>query len=105
MSASTGQAGRVILYARFTARAGQAQAVAALLSDYAATVREEPGNILFEISCHADTPEAFFVYEEYTDQATFQAHLGAPYGAVFNAALTPLIVERQPQLVFLKPLS
>jgi len=93
---------RVILYASFTARAGSAGAVAALLADYARTVRTEPGNVLFEATHHADAPEAFFVYEEYVDEAAFQAHLAAPYGATFNTALKPLIVEPEAQLVFLK---
>jgi len=93
---------RVILYATFTARAGHAGTVAALLADYAQIVRTEPGNVLFEASYRADTPEAFFVYEEYIDEAAFQAHLDAPYGATFNAALKPLIVEPESQLVFLK---
>jgi len=92
----------VILYATFTARTGHAPAVAALLADYAAKVRAEAGNVLFEASSRVDAPEAFFVYEEYVDEAAFQAHLGAPYGAVFNAALKPLIVEPESQLVFLK---
>lgn len=92
----------VILYATFTASAGNALAVAALLSDYAATVRQEPGNVLFEASCKADQPEAFFVYEEYADEAAFQAHLNAPYGPPFNAALAPLIVEPQSLLTFLR---
>jgi len=105
MSTNTVQPGRVVLYARFTARPGQAQAVAALLADYAAKVRTEPGNRLFEASCRADMPEAFFVYEEYRDEAAFQAHLAAPYGAIFNAALTPLIVEPHSQLVFLAPVG
>jgi len=93
---------RVILYASFTARAGAAETVAALLADYARTVRTEPGNVLFEASYHADAPEAFFVYEEYVDDAAFQVHLAAPYGAAFNAVLKPLIVEPESQLVFLK---
>jgi len=92
----------VILYATFTASAGNALAVAALLSDYAATVRKEPGNVLFEASCKADQPESFFVYEEYADEAAFQAHLNAPYGPSFNAALAPLIVEPQSLLTFLR---
>jgi len=94
----------VILYATFTARAGHAATVAALLADYAQTVCTEPGNVLFEATFHADLSEAFFVYEEYIDDAAFQAHLAAPYGAAFNAALKPLIVESQPRLVFLKPI-
>lgn len=92
----------VILHATFTASAGNAAAIAALLSDYAATVRKEPGNVLFEASCKADQPESFFVYEEYADEAAFQAHLNAPYGAPFNAAITPLILEPQSLLTFLR---
>lgn len=92
----------VVLYATFTASVGNAAAVAALLSDYAAAVRKEPGNVLFEASCKADQPESFFVYEAYTDEAAFQAHLNAPYGVPFNAALAPLIVEPQSLLTFLR---
>lgn len=94
----------VILYATFTASPGNAAAVAALLRDYAASVRKEPGNVLFEASCKLDKPESFFVYEEYADEAAFQAHLNAPYGAPFNAALAPLIVEPQSRLTFLRRL-
>ncbi|MBS0567029.1 MAG: antibiotic biosynthesis monooxygenase [Proteobacteria bacterium] len=91
----------VVLYATFTATAGNAAAVTALLKDYAVAVRREAGNVLFEASCKADEPESFFVYEEYADEAAFQAHLSAPYGASFNAALAPLIVEHQSKLTFL----
>lgn len=92
----------VILYATFTATAGNAAAVAVLLGDYAETVRKEPGNVLFEASCKAEEPESFFVYEKYVDEAAFQAHLSAPYGAPFNAALAPLIIEPQSLLTHLR---
>lgn len=92
----------VILYATFTASAGNVAAVTALLSAYTAAVRKEPGNVLFEALCKADEPESFFVYEEYADEAAFQAHLNASYGAPFNAALAPLIVEPQSRLTFLR---
>lgn len=92
----------VILYATFTAVAGRAAAVATLLRDYAVSVREEPGNVLFEATCRIDEPEAFFVYEEYVDEEAFQAHLNAPYGVPFNAALAPLIVEPQSVLTHLR---
>jgi len=93
---------RVILHATFTARTGKADTVATLLADYAATVRTEPGNLRFDPAQHLDAPEMFFVYEEYRDEAAFQAHLRAPYGVKFNAALNPLIVEPAPQLTFLR---
>ena len=92
----------VILYATFTAAAGNAATVAALLRDYAASVREEPWNVLFEATCKVGDPESFFVYEEYVNEDAFQAHLNAPYGAPFNAALAPLIVEPQSLLTHLQ---
>lgn len=92
----------VILYATFTASAGNAATVAALLGEYAVAVRREPGNVLFEASRNAEDPESFFVYEEYADEVAFQAHLNAPYGASFNASLAPLIVEPQSRLTFLR---
>jgi quinol monooxygenase YgiN len=100
---NTGKTGTsVILYATFTASAGNASAVALLLSDYSARVRKEPGNVLFEASSKADEPESFFVYEEYADEAAFQAHLNAPYGIPFNDRLSSLIVEPRSRLTFLR---
>lgn len=92
----------IILYATFTAKSGNAALVAKLLRGYAENVRKEPGNVLFEATCKSDEPESFFVYEEYADESAFQAHLSASYGAPFNAALAPLIVEPQSRLTFLR---
>ncbi|GAB2962651.1 hypothetical protein GCM10027075_73040 [Streptomyces heilongjiangensis] len=40
----------------------------------------------------------------YRDEDAFQAHLDAPYGGPFNAALAPLIEEDASVLTFLDPL-
>lgn len=92
----------VALYATFTARPGQADTIAGLLEGYAADVRSEPGNRTFEASRLREEPDRFFVYEVYADEAAFAAHLGAPYGATFNAALGPLITEPASELTFLR---
>jgi quinol monooxygenase YgiN len=99
------QAVPVILYATFTATPGNAAKVAEMLRDYAANVRNEPGNVVFEATCKADEPSAFFVYEEYVDEAAFQAHLSAPYGGPFNQSLAPLITEPSSHLTFLRRLT
>ena len=39
--------------------------------------------------------------EAYRDEEAFAAHLAASYGATFNAALVPLIVEDGSVLTFL----
>jgi len=93
----------VVLYAEFTARPGAEDAVAGLVAELTARVREEPGNISFEPSTLRDAPRRWFVYEVYRDEAAFGAHIGAPYGAVFNSALGPLIEEDGSRLTWLSP--
>jgi quinol monooxygenase YgiN len=83
----------VTLYAEFTARPGAEDAVAGLVREFTARVREEPGNVTFEPSTLEAAPRRWFVYEVYRDAAAFQAHIAADYGAAFNSALGPLIVE------------
>lgn len=91
----------VILYAEFTALRGQEQAVADLIEGLARDVHAEPGNEEFTVYRERDEPRRFVVFERYADEDAFQAHLSAPYGAVFNAALGSLIEEDGSQLTFL----
>ncbi|MFF6807925.1 antibiotic biosynthesis monooxygenase [Streptomyces sp. NPDC012616] len=93
------------LLAEFTAREGAQDEVARLIGDYALAVREEEGNIAFDVYTKAAEPRAFWIFEVYRDEDAFQAHLNAPYGGPFNAALTPLIEEPASVLTFLDPLA
>ena len=89
------------LFAEFTARPGNEQSVADLVAGLTAQVRAEPGNLVFEPNTLEVEPRRWFVYEVYVDEAAFQAHITAPYGAVFNAALAPLIEEDGSKLTWL----
>lgn len=91
------------LYAEFTARAGCEEQVRSLVSALALDVRSEPGNLAFAPHTLAESPRRWFVYEEYADDAAFDAHITAPYGLAFNAALAPLIEEDGSQLTWLTP--
>ncbi|MFI6805528.1 putative quinol monooxygenase [Streptomyces luteogriseus] len=91
------------LLAEFTAREGTQDEVARLISDYARKVREEEGNLTFDVYTRAANPRAYWIFEVYRDEEAFQAHLKAPYGPPFNAALTPLIEEDASVLTFLDP--
>ncbi|GAB3596113.1 putative quinol monooxygenase [Microbacterium tumbae] len=91
-----------ILHAVFTARPGNGDRVAALLRDFAEEVGAEEGNIVFDATRLVEDPDRFFVYEVYRDEEAFQAHLAAPAGIPFNAALRELIVEPSSQLTFLR---
>jgi len=94
--------GKVILFAEFTAEFGRADEIVALLSEYAETVRAEPGNILFEPARREDDSDSFIVYEQYRDRDAFTAHLAAPAGAAFNDALNRLIREKHSELTMLR---
>ncbi|NBE50502.1 putative quinol monooxygenase [Streptomyces boluensis] len=93
------------LLAEFTAREGTEAEVARLIGDYAMKVREEEGNLVFDVYTKQASPRAFWIFEVYRDEDAFQAHLNAPYGGPFNAALTPLIEEDASVLTFLDPLE
>ncbi|MFB7862336.1 putative quinol monooxygenase [Streptomyces sp. NPDC056069] len=96
---------RKTLLAEFTARPGSEERVAELVREYSARVREEPGNLVFEAYTKESSALAYRIFEVYADEAAFQAHLAAPYGPPFNAALQPLIEERESVLTFLSPLG
>lgn len=91
------------LYAEFTAIEGAEERVAALVAGLTALVREEPGNLAFIPYTLESHPRRWFVYEVYADEAAFQAHVTAPYGAVFNAELASLVEGGGSQLTWLVP--
>lgn len=104
----------VRLIAEFTARSGREEEVSSLLLALADDVRREPGCLEFATHRVVAPPASidvargpapigtrFVVAEAYRDEAAFAAHISAPHGAVFNAALGPLIVEDGSVLTFL----
>ncbi|MFI8850112.1 putative quinol monooxygenase [Streptomyces sp. 891-h] len=93
------------LLAEFTARQGAQDEVTRLIREYALKVRAEEGNLAFDVYTKADNPRAYWIFEVYRDEDAFTAHLNAPYGPPFNAALAPLIEEDASVLTFLDPLS
>ena len=94
---------RKILYATFTARVGKEAEVAELIAGLQEKVRQEPGNLVFQATTRQGKMREFFVYEEYVDEAAFQAHISADYGAVFNEQLGSLIEGDGSELFWLNP--
>lgn len=95
----------VALYAEFTALPGASDTVEALITEYAATVRAEPGNRAFHVYRRAEDADRFVVFELYRNRAAFDEHVGAEAGRAFNAELVPRIVEPHSTLSFLTPLG
>jgi quinol monooxygenase YgiN len=91
----------MILYAEFTAKPGSETEVGRLISGLAEDVRREPGNTEFTVYRERDNPRKFFVFEQYLDEASFEAHISAQYGVIFNERLSSLIEEGESQLTWL----
>ena len=92
------------LYAEFTVVPGNEARVAEMMRELTELVRAEPGNLVFDPYTEEANPNRYFVFEVYADDAAFEAHMSADYGARFNAELTTLIVEDASQLTWLRPL-
>jgi quinol monooxygenase YgiN len=66
----------VTLIATFRATSGQHETGLGLISEYGKAVRQEPGNICFDIYTEQDDPHGFVIFEHYRDQSAFHEHLG-----------------------------
>lgn len=112
-------AGQVELIAEFTALPGREGEVERLLRDLTRDVRAEDGCLVFDpyvvtgppsgagvVATPAPDGTRFVVVEAYRDERAFAAHLAAPHGAAFNAALRPLIAEPDgSRLTFIRRLA
>lgn len=72
--------------AKVRAAKGKGDALAALLVEQAAVVRDaEPGCMVYRPHRSTRDPDLFVFYETYVDEAAFQAHVNAPHLARFRA--------------------
>jgi (4S)-4-hydroxy-5-phosphonooxypentane-2,3-dione isomerase len=58
----------------WVAREGEEEHVRALLEEIAPQVRAEPGCLMYIAHRSAEDPRTFFLYEQYIDEAAYQAH-------------------------------
>ncbi|MFO1323978.1 MAG: putative quinol monooxygenase [Burkholderiales bacterium] len=71
--------------AKIRAAKGKGDALAALLTEQCAVVREaEPGCLAYRVHRAHDDPELFLFYETYVDDAAFEFHRRAPHLADFR---------------------
>ena len=85
----------VAIVVRYQAMAGRGDEVATLLARHTAATRAEPGNLDFVALRSTEDPDAFVLYERYTDQAAFEAHTASPhYEGIAVAQIRPLLKDR-----------
>ena len=71
--------------AKIRAAKGKGDALAALLAEQAAAVRQaEPGCLVYRAHRSTKDPDVFLFYEMYQDDAALDAHRKAPHLAAFR---------------------
>jgi quinol monooxygenase YgiN len=79
------------IFARFHARDGQADAVAAALREVVPPSRAEPGCVAIEAYRSIQDPDLFFISSRWVDEAAFELHARLPHTVTFLARVQPLI--------------
>lgn len=68
-----------VVTAKWTAKAGEEEAVAAAIRQLVGPSRAEPGMLLYQPHRDPENPRVFFFYEQYRDAAAYEAHLSSPH--------------------------
>jgi quinol monooxygenase YgiN len=63
-----------VVTAKWIARQGEEDAVAAAVSKLIEPSRAEPGSLLYQCHRDPDDPRVFFFYEQYVDEEAYKAH-------------------------------
>ena len=75
--------------------AGREEFLAAIRANAAASVRDEPGCLRFDVCSVADDPDRFVLYELYADAAAFAEHKAAPHFADWRAVASRVVLGQQ----------
>jgi quinol monooxygenase YgiN len=68
-----------VVTARWTAKDGAAEDVAAAITKLIEPARAEPGNLLYICHRDPDDPNVFFFYEQFESEEAYQAHIDSPH--------------------------
>jgi quinol monooxygenase YgiN len=68
-----------VVIARWTAKPGNEEAVAAALEQLAPASRRESGCMKYLVNRSLDDPKVFLLYEEYVDEDAYKAHAASEH--------------------------
>lgn len=79
------------IFARFHAKEGQQNAVAASIHEVLEATREEPGCLHIDAFGSIRDPRLFYVHSRWRDEAAFDHHAQLPHTVRFLEKVQPLI--------------
>lgn len=84
-----------VVIARYKARAGREDLVAAALRNMVEPTRAEPGNLDYQVLCDPAEPGVFMLFERYTGEAAFGEHLTSEHFTTWlKGEVLPNLAER-----------
>ncbi len=85
-----------VVCAKWIAKEGEADGVAAAIAKLAGPSRAEPGILQYQPHRDPENPNVFFFYEQYTDADAYQAHVDSEHFKAhgFGEAI-PLLEARE----------
>ncbi|MDL2247429.1 antibiotic biosynthesis monooxygenase [Bacteroides sp. OttesenSCG-928-J23] len=92
--------GKKIVVARIKVMEDKVNAYLELVKPLIASTRAESGNEVYTLYQMPEDPTEFIFYEEYTDQAAFNAHGGSDHFKAFAAGVKPMLAAEMDIKVF-----
>jgi quinol monooxygenase YgiN len=68
-----------VVSAKWRAKQGKEQRLEEIVRELIEPSRAEPGNLLYEPSRSTEDPQLFYLYEQYEDEAGYQAHMDSEH--------------------------
>lgn len=68
-----------VVTAKWTAKAGEEEAVATAIEQLLEPSRSEPGNLFYQPHRDPENPRVFYFYEQYVDEGGYRAHLDSEH--------------------------
>ena len=68
-----------VVTAKWTAKEGEEEAVAAAVENLLEPSRAEPGILFYQPHRDPEDPRVFFFYEQYSDRAAYDAHIASEH--------------------------
>jgi quinol monooxygenase YgiN len=63
-----------VVCAKWTAKEGKEDRLVEIIEEMTPPSRAEPGNVYYQAQRSTDNPRLFFLYEQYADEAGYEAH-------------------------------
>jgi quinol monooxygenase YgiN len=85
-----------VVTAKWTAKAGHEDDVRDAILSLIEPSRSEPGNLFYRANRRSEDPRVFFLYEEYVDEAAYQAHGASEHFQAYgHGKAIPLLESRE----------